>query len=360
MRARLEEMAQKAGAELVPMSNISEENVSVLKCKACDKLLEARVDAKLSAGRMKDDILSRITVAVPKPRDGVTREVFIPDSVAQSRSGGAMQTTDRVTEKQLMIANGGAGVYACDYRKYYIMEDDEWRYDTIPEIMDGKNVMDFFDPDIEERLKALDDEEAELEARGAYAPEEDDEDDIDEEEMLMYDTIKDVQAVARKNHHLATSAVPRKIALKSRDRSEAREALESHGLEADGVMESTRGRKRTRSTSVKPSRSASRGGEDMDVDESEGRQRSSSAFRRGSNSKSSKAVRQRSQSAVRGPKTEVVSPAQIRKIEKMNRSKDRYLFKSARASESDREHYPKLVKHLNSGKRSLGTSTIGR
>lgn len=361
MRARIEEMARKAGAELIPMSNISEENVSVLKCKACDKLLEARVDAKLSAGRMKDDILSRITVAMPKPRDGVAREAFIPNSVAQSRSGNAMQTTERVTEKQLMIANGGAGVYACDYRKYYLMEEDEWRFDTIPEIMDGKNVMDFFDPDIEDRLKALDDEEAELEARGAYAPEEDDEDDIDEEEMLMYDTIKDHQAVARKNHHLTTSAVPRKISLKARDRSQAREELESHGLDADGVMESTRGRKRTRSTSVKPSRSASRGSSDgMDVDESEGRTRSSSAFRRGSNSKSSKAVRERSQSAVRGPKSEVVNPSQIRKIEKINKTKDRYLFKTARASESDREHYPKLVKHLNSGKRSLGTSTIGR
>ena len=32
----------------------------------------------------------------------------------------------------------------------------------------------------------------------------------------------------------------------------------------------------------------------------------------------------------------------------------------AKRGEADREHYPKLVKHLNSGKRSLGTSTIGR
>jgi len=42
------------------------------------------------------------------------------------------------------------------------------RFDTIPEFMDGKNVMDFFDADIEKRLEAIEMEEAELEARGAY------------------------------------------------------------------------------------------------------------------------------------------------------------------------------------------------
>ena len=34
--------------------------------------------------------------------------------------------------------------------------------------MDGKNAMDFFDADIEKRLEAIEAEEAELEARGAY------------------------------------------------------------------------------------------------------------------------------------------------------------------------------------------------
>jgi nucleolar GTP-binding protein len=41
--------------------------------------------------------------------------------------------------------------------------------------MDGKNTMDFFDADIEERLRSLEEEEARLEATGAYAPEEEDE-----------------------------------------------------------------------------------------------------------------------------------------------------------------------------------------
>jgi len=92
---------------------------------ACDKLLEARVDAKLSAGRLKDDVLARITVAMPKPRDDAVRGPSIPSSVAAAAGKMAVDgaAPERVTEKQLMWNNGGPGVYACDYRKYYVLEE---------------------------------------------------------------------------------------------------------------------------------------------------------------------------------------------------------------------------------------------
>ena len=43
----------------------------------------------------------------------------------------------------------------------------------IPEIMDGKNVADFIDPDIAEKLEALEREEERLQAEGFYDSEED-------------------------------------------------------------------------------------------------------------------------------------------------------------------------------------------
>lgn len=58
----------------------------------------------------------------------------------------------------------------------YQLENEEWKYDIIPEIMDGKNVADFLDPDIEAKLDALEREEERLEAEGFY-----DEEDYDEE-----------------------------------------------------------------------------------------------------------------------------------------------------------------------------------
>ena len=68
----------------------------------------------------------------------------------------------------LQDENGGAGVYQQDVRKRYLLEDDSWRHDIIPEILDGHNVMDFVDPDIEAKLDALDrDEDAQMAALAA-------------------------------------------------------------------------------------------------------------------------------------------------------------------------------------------------
>jgi nucleolar GTP-binding protein len=358
VRAAIEDSAQRAGAELIACSNISEENIGKLKARACDKLLEARVDAKLSAGRIKDDVMSRVTVAVPKPR-GAARPAFIPDSV-QAKAAAVAAGADvpqRVTEKQKMQANGGAGVYVCDYRKYYLVEEDEWRYDTIPEFMDGKNVMDFFDPEIEARLKALDDEEAQLEADGAYDLDEEDLDDLDEEERILYEAIKEKQGISRNRSHLPTQKLPREFRLKTKTEEQIREELEEVGYEADGVIEHTRGRKRERSAS-RPA--LARGGDGMEVDaEGEGERGQSRKVRTRSNTTAA-AERNRSQSATRGTKVGSVAPHQQKAVAKSKKTLERHLFKYAKRGEADREHYPKLVKHLNSGKRSLGTSTIGR
>lgn len=349
-RALIEEAARNAGVEVIPTSNISEENISELKVKACDKLLEARVDAKLSAGRVKNDVLSRITVAVPKPRDNIKRDAFIPESVKvllSSNNNKLVRNEERVTEKQLMWQNGGPGVYSVDYRKYYLLEDDEWKFDTIPEIMDGKNVMDFFDEDIEERLRKLEEEEAELEARGAYADEDEDEEDIDEEEMILYEAIKEKQQLAKLESQTKKNKVlTKEILTRGLDESEVREQLENAGLPAEGVLEHMRGRKRSRS--LQPDDN------DMDIDGEP--TRSSSKIRQPSRKSHS-----RSQSATRGPTATSVPRDGEKQVKKSMRTLTRHIFRHAKSGEADREHYPKLVKHLNSGKRpGFQTKTIGR
>ena len=54
-----------------------------------------------------------------------------------------------------------------------MLANPEWKEDIIPEIMDGKNIADFIDPDILEKLEALEREEEQLEANGFYDSEED-------------------------------------------------------------------------------------------------------------------------------------------------------------------------------------------
>ena len=351
-RAEIEETARDAGAELIHMSNVSEENVGLLKTTACDKLLEARVDAKLSGGRVKDDVMARVTVSIPQPRDEVVRGAFIPESVlAKTKGAGRMDedSSKRSTEKDNMLANGGAGVYSCDYRKYYKLEDEDWKFDDIPQFMDGKNVMDYFADDIEDRLAALEEEEAELEARGAYDLDDDEMGELDEEEMLLYKAIKEKQELSRlTGKETRRSKQPRERTLKHRDLKKTAQNLDEVGLESGGVVASLKARS-------KPSRKRNRASseEEMEVDDADEKKRRKTRTREISTQKF------KPNSKTSGPKTQLKGD-KLKQALKKEKSLERRNFREARRGESDRVHYPKLVKHMNSGKSSIGTSTIGR
>lgn len=60
-----------------------------------------------------------------------------------------------------------------DRTENYLLAVDEWKHDTVPEIINGKNVADFVDPDIFDRLEELEREEERLAADGFYDSEED-------------------------------------------------------------------------------------------------------------------------------------------------------------------------------------------
>lgn len=341
-REKIEQIAAAANAEIIPMSNISEENLSRLKVQACDKLLEARVDEKVSSGRVKDEVMARITVVNPKPRDNVVREAYVPTSVLNRQQGHQMETdVERVTEKTLMWKNGGPGVYVCDYRKYYTLEDENWRFDAVPEVFDGKNVMDFFDPDIEKHLNALEEEERQLEESGAYEWDDDD-DNLTDSDRLLHRAIQEKIMIAKKESRVF-DPMPRSVLIRGVPREELRSRLENVGYEADAVLEHfARGRKRERSIEADDA---------MEVDEESSGQRKSCSRGRSTSV---------GRSATRGPRDTSVAPHQEHQVKKSKRTLDRAIFREARGGEADRRHYPKLVKHLNSGKRSLGTSTIGR
>jgi nucleolar GTP-binding protein len=91
-----------------------------------------------------------------------------------------METEKRRTERDIEAEQGGPGVYSCDLRKNYVyvlclvfahasnrLDHDEWKWDLIPEIMDGHNIADFVDPEIDARLAELEREEDALEAAAA-------------------------------------------------------------------------------------------------------------------------------------------------------------------------------------------------
>lgn len=143
------------------MSNQNGDGIADVKQKACDILLDHRLTQKAKDPKKSEAILNRLHIAQPKklPNNNnnntavLEREICIPDSVIK----GIKKVGPTV--KELQEEYGGAGNFYIPVEEHYILENEEWRYDRWPEFYLGKNVMDFYDADIEEKLKALEEEE---------------------------------------------------------------------------------------------------------------------------------------------------------------------------------------------------------
>ena len=99
----------------------------------------------------------------------VARKAFKPrKDLGVAGAAPAAAKARRKTERDLQEENGGAGVYNADLRKLYALQNEAWKYDIMPEIMDGHNVADFVDAEIEEKLAELEREEEVLEVRSVY------------------------------------------------------------------------------------------------------------------------------------------------------------------------------------------------
>ncbi|EFJ51403.1 hypothetical protein VOLCADRAFT_57006 [Volvox carteri f. nagariensis] len=347
---------------LMAMSTLNEEGVMAV---ACDRLLNFRVEMKVSGKRI-GDVLNKIHVAQPRPREGVTagsRPPVIPPGVAEARARRAAGEVKK-TERDLQEENGGAGVYSADLRKHYSLENPEWKYDIMPEIMDGHNVLDFVDPDIDAKLAELEREEAELEVGGMM------DDDDEEEDGLTVEQQEDLKAIrarkkvlvgehrSKKNSHRNQAVLPAKLAnARGRTTEAMTRSLGALGIDASKAAErarsQSRGRKRERSASK--ARSEDGGGGD-DVEMGEGKEEK----KRVHSSKSRCMSRGRSQSlAEPRPGSGVKDVAQRNKGIKMADRAQRRMNKMAKVGESDRAIPTKMPKHLFSGKKP-GHSTRNR
>ena len=104
-------------------------------------------------------------VAQPVPRDNKPRPAIIPDSVkalnAQLLHPRPLSSADGFeTEKEREDAAGGYTHYNPDPRRHWILEHPEERYDEIPLMHNGKNILDFVTTE-EDITKIVDELEAE-------------------------------------------------------------------------------------------------------------------------------------------------------------------------------------------------------
>ncbi|KAI7834415.1 GTP binding protein 4 [Kickxella alabastrina] len=333
---QLVESVREEGIELAQLSSYQETGITETRDLACDKLLQQRVEMKLKGNKITS-VLNKLNVAQPGRRDTVQRPAHIPESVLKRRKVQEDEDEDmmdRQLERDMELEGGGAGVYNVDLKKRYMLASDEWKYDIIPEILDGKNVADFIDPEIEEKLAELEREEEKLAAEGLYDSPSDSE---DEEEKRIRSTARRIrsrkQVIAQESRlndvNRATLTTKQKAAVSTSD--DFAEHLQKLGLNPSLAEETAQrvGRKRGRSESRDPATVLAR----------------------------SSSVAARAVSAIRDRSTLGLRDArQLIATEKSKAMSMRQMNLMAKAGEADRSIQTKKPKHLFTGKRSIGSN----
>ncbi|KIM31187.1 hypothetical protein M408DRAFT_255289 [Serendipita vermifera MAFF 305830] len=360
-RALVDQVVNGDGVKVVQASCHTEEGVMDVRNAACDALLAHRVEAKLKGNKL-NQVINRIHVAMPKPRDSIKREPFIPEAVLTKRKYDPEDPFRRRLEKDIEAEEGGAGVYNIDMRKHWILSDPSWKDDPIPEIMDGKNVADFIDPDIAEKLEALEREEEKLEAEGFYASDDSMTDSDDEREMEELKAAKMHKAVSQQKKKMKNRPImPRTAGLTTL--SEMTEKLTKAGIDPSRIVEratllaKARGAERKRKRDEEDEMDlddGEEGGEDdwMDVD---GDNDDSPRKKRKGVSGMAQPITQNK----RAPKTDRTTigmrdSTQMAKANKLRNFAQRPRNMLAKAGESDRAIRVKMPKHLFAGKRGNG------
>lgn len=300
--------------------------------RACEKLLSARIEQKLKGVARANNVLNKIHVSTPQARDGVKREPYIPEAVQYLKKFDLSDPNRRRLARDVEADQGGAGVFNINLKDNYLLDDDEWKNDVMPEVLNGRNVYDFLDPDIISKLKALEDEEERLEKEGFYDSDSEIEDEAAEEIRDKANWIRNKQKEmiikGRTRRSLKNRAVmPRSKQTKSFNDMEKH--LESLGHDTTALT----GRKRKIQGDVEYSER----GAEVIMDESNGSKKRKTPLKQ--NDKRNAGV------------TDEVARANAEKLAKVQR---RERNRDARKGEGDRHTAVSLLKHLSSGKRGIG------
>ena len=340
-KAMLDAMLKSGEVELLQLSCTTTEGVTEVKNAACERLIADRVAQKLKAGTNSSgsiggrlgDVLTRIYVA--QPLGGVLREPYIPDAVKKLRKFSKDDPDRRRLARDIEEENGGAGVYNVNLKDQYQLDDEDWKYDRVPEVFDGKNVSDFIDPDIETKLAALEEEEEQLEAKGYYDSDNDVEDaeeaDIRMKAELIREKQEEIRNEARMRKSLKNRAlIPRRSQPKKLSAME--ESLDKLGFDTTTISARARSQSRGR-TALRSRTGTIEDADAMDVDTPTS---NVDALRAKS--------RARSQSNRRDDG--VTNEAARSKAERLNKLGQKRMNRMARQGEADRHTTAALPKHL--------------
>jgi len=339
-KERIKSVSQGENVILLPMSSITEEGIVAVKQSACEALLQHRTQIKLR-GKHIQEVANRVHLAIPVPRDDKERLPVTPPQVEDREV--ARQRQEEWERQQELYLNFDPDYKGIDWRERYDLENPEWKLDAIPEILDGKNVIDFWSPEIGERMEQLEREEQARVRREMMEMEKVQEmiGPLSEQQMAKVRRIREKRALmviqSRAKKTTGDPPMPTKFGTDtSKDLSAFQKHLDSLGLDGKEVVTRIRARSksRPRSESRERSVSASRVGRKRTRDELESRGFSMS---RGS---------------VRSFKDE----KQKSLAERLAKRARKELAQDGRLGESDHHIFDLKPKHLFSGKRGIGST----
>lgn len=334
----IEEISSDETTILLPMSTFTENGVNDVKKAACEALLAQRVQIRLKGGRMAE-IQNRMHLAEPIQRDDIERPPVIPENlmvneIAEQR----LKEWEEQSQLYFMMDPDYTGI---DQRKRYLLEDDAWRFDKVPEIMDGKNIADFWSVDLDEKLAQLEREELvrlrKLEQE-LLAMENDSQYELTPDQKERLRRIREKRGLIINENRLKRQNHSTPMARTTAARAKTYDDLEAHlsslGLNGAAVASSIRSKSKSRSRS-RPGREG--GDQEMREESRAGRKRTRSEMERSmsASGRSASAYRDSSQAAVAA---------------KLGHNAAKRLRKDGRAGESDRHVYDNKPKHLYSGK----------
>lgn len=151
--------------QVVENSALDREQTHRVSETAADALLQYRLsqrkDQESLTLKTDEDYYRGVRVATPKHlRNNRQRPAHIPESVLKEREAQEQQEK-RKTLRDYEDEFGGPGVFNFPLQEHFILEKPEWKFDLVPEIMNGINLTDYVDPDIERKLEELQREEDE-------------------------------------------------------------------------------------------------------------------------------------------------------------------------------------------------------
>ena len=351
-KANLDSLLKSGEVEMLQLSCTTSEGVSDVKNAACERLIADRVAQKLKSGTSNNsgtisgrlgDVLARIHVA--QPLGGIVREPFIPDAVKNRRRIDKDDPARPRLARDLEAENGGAGVYNVDLKQSYLLADPSWNHDRVPEIINGKNVADFIDPDIDAKLAALEAEEEKLTAEGFYDSDEEVEDALDvdlrEKAGLIRERREEIMNESRMRKSLKNRAViPR--SRKPKTLSHMEDSLDKLGYDASAIAARARSQSRGRRAPTNGDADTENGDDAMDVDTP-----FSSATTRADKLKNRiRPSSNRRTDGLTAGKNRATTATAVSKTERLQKLGQQRMNRMARQGEADRHTTAAKIKHL--------------